>query len=151
MYDVCMKRFLIYIIGVALLVTSCTLETSDNGDFDGMWQLTRIDSLLTGSSADMRYSQVVWCVQGTLLETRVADLYGKEDDVIFRFALTGDSLLLSEPYFSYRDEGDIAVENARKLHRFGITRLEERFLVQQLSSSDLQLQSDSLRLYFRKY
>jgi hypothetical protein len=127
------------------------MESSDNGDLDGMWQLARIDTLMTGNSADMRYSQVVWCMQGTLLETRIADHFDMEDDVIFRFSLTGDSLKLYSPYFSYRNLGDVKVEDARLLHPFGITRLEERFLVQQLSSSDMQLQSDSLRLYFHKY
>jgi hypothetical protein len=129
----------------------CTLESSDGGDFDGMWQLTRIDSLLTGTSADMRYSQVVWCVQGTLLETRIADQQTIGNSVIFRFALRADSLLLKSPYISWRHSGDIAVRDASLLNRFGITRTEEKFQVQELTSSVLRLQGDSLRLYFRKY
>ncbi len=146
-----MRRFFIYLIGVALLAVGCTMESSDNGNLDGLWQLTRIDTLQTGRSVDMRYSQVVWCVQGALLETRIADHYEMEDDVIFRFSLSGDSLKLHSPFFSYRDLGDVKVEDVSLLYPFGIMRLEECFLVQHLSSSYMQLQSDSLRLYFRKY
>ncbi|MDY2692200.1 MAG: lipocalin-like domain-containing protein, partial [Prevotella sp.] len=30
-----------------MLVSSCDMETSDNGDFDGYWQLASVDTLAT--------------------------------------------------------------------------------------------------------
>jgi hypothetical protein len=146
-----MKRLLIYIIGVALAVTACDIERSDNGDLDGLWQLAAVDTLPQGGTADMRDSQITWGVQGSLLETRVAPSEKEGDIIVFRFSHTGDELVLTQPYIYKREKGDIAVENDSLLMKFGITRLEEHFKVLELTGSHMQLQSDRLRLHFRKY
>lgn len=55
-----MKHFLFFIIGIGLLLTSCDIETSDNGDLDGYWHLVRVDTLATGVSSDLSETRVFW-------------------------------------------------------------------------------------------
>ncbi len=140
-----MKR-LVYIMALAAMLGSCTLETSDNGKLDGLWQLYSLDSLATGASADMRGSHVFWAVQHRLLEAR-----NKETQVLFRFNNTGDSLLLSDPYINNRDLSDIKVTDAAMLAPLGINNLGEHFGIKALSSDKMVLETPTLRLYFRKY
>lgn len=146
-----MKRKLIYIIGMALSFVACETESSNNGDLDGMWQLRHVDTLSTGHSRDMQQSYVVWAFEGTILEVRIADSSMPSYDIIFRFSREGDSLKLHSPFFSDRAHGDIKVENADELSKFGINELEEGFKMTELSSERMQLQSNILRLQFRKY
>jgi len=144
-----MKRLLIYIIGIGLLMAACDIERSDNGDFDGLWQLYAVDTLPAGGTADMRLSQIVWCVQGTLLELRQGS--DVEKDYICNFELTEQMLKLSNPYLSKRDSGDIRVNDVDRLRLFGINQLEEQFKVLQLTDSRMDLESETLKLHFRKY
>lgn len=48
-----MKRIIYLIAAICLVVNSCTIETSDNGDFDGFWHLERVDTLATGNYLDL--------------------------------------------------------------------------------------------------
>ena len=52
------------IIGALLMsLTSCEIETSDNGKLDGFWHLERVDTLATGKSVDYTNKLVFWGVQ----------------------------------------------------------------------------------------
>ena len=149
-----MKRLYYYIIGVGLLLmVACDIESSDNGDLDGFWQLRSVDTLATGGTTDMRLSQITWAIQGTLLETRLATTFDYKCDIIFHFEHTADALTLHSPYLSQRDSGDIKVEmkDIELLRPFGINKLEERFRILELNSDAMTLESDWLRLWFRKY
>ena len=146
-----MKKLYIYIIGIGLLLTACTMEGSDNGDLDGLWQLSYIDTLATGGTTDMRQSQITWAVQGAILETRLATSLNVANDIVFHFRHTHDSLLLQSPYVSDRHHGDLKVEDISQLRQFGINRLEEGFKVLELTDDKMTLQSDVLRLWFTKY
>lgn len=42
--------FLAFAVMGLLLPSSCTIEASDNGDFDGFWHLERVDTLTTGGN-----------------------------------------------------------------------------------------------------
>ena len=142
-------RRLFYLFVVSLLTVSCTLEVSDNGDLDGYWQLTRVDSLVTGNSADMRETGIFWAVSYEMLVTRSTKQ--PMGEVIFEFQHTADSLFLTNPYVLYRDSSDIKVTDVNYLRRFGVNSLDEKFHVLQLSSSKMVLESELLRLYLRKY
>ena len=146
-----MKRLLIYIIGVALMMTACEFHTSDNGDLDGFWQLSSVDTLATGGTRDLRYDQLSWSFQGRLVELRDARDYTLSGDLIGRFQHHGDSLSLSDFYFSKRDSGDIRLLEPSPLRRYGVSSLQQSFQVLQLGGSRMTLQSDSLRLNFRRY
>ena len=63
-----MKKLIIFVFGLCLLATACELETSKNGDLDGLWQLKTVDTLASGHSADMRQSQTWWAIQGKMLQ-----------------------------------------------------------------------------------
>lgn len=142
-------RRLFYLFVVSLLTVSCTLEVSDNGDLDGYWQLTRVDSLVTGNSADMRETGIFWAVSYEMLVTRSTKQ--PMGEVIFEFQHTADSLCLTNPYVLYRDSSDIKVTDVNYLRRFGVNSLDEKFHVLHLSSSKMVLESELLRLYLRKY
>ena len=86
-----MKRLLLLLATCAGL-TACEVRTSDNGDFDGLWQLTALDSLDSGRTVDMHTSGEYWAVQVHLLEVR--NMKGGHGAVIFRFDFAGDSLKL---------------------------------------------------------
>lgn len=140
-----MRKY-IYAIALVAMLGSCTLETSDNGNLDGLWQLRSLDSLANGSSADMHANGVYWAVQLHLLEAR-----DRHVRVLFRFNHTGDSLVLSNPYVNLRDSSDIKVNETAMLAPLGINSLEEHFAVKALSGGSMGLESPTLRLHFRKY
>lgn len=144
-----MRSLTIFTLLLGLLVmASCELQMSDNGDLDGYWQLKQLDSLGSGYSTDMRSSSVFWSVQKNLLQVSG---YGQQ--VLFRFDHNGDSLFLSQPRFNERmnDDPALADSNLVSLRQLGINALEERFQVNELGQSTMVLQSATLRLHFRRY
>lgn len=142
-----MKKHLIYIIGILASMTSCTIVTSDNGDLDGLWQLTIKENLQTGTVTDMREKSVSWAFQGSLIQMNSLVV----EEVTGQFIHTDDYLKVwNLNQFSHQD-GDTKIENVKKLHQFGVYQLEPTFKVLELDKKTLQLQCDSIRLNFRKY
>lgn len=135
---------------LAFMAASCTLEMSDNGKLDGFWQLQEMDTISTGGKCDTRDSLFFWAVQKNLLE--IKDPEGAvEKNIVFRFEHVGDSLILTEPYYSNRDSSDIRIDNPEVLNRFGIYHIREPFFVNNLTGSKMELKSDRFLLHFRKY
>lgn len=133
---------------------------SENGDFDGLWQLSTIDSTGTGRTVDMRSSGEFWAVQVHLLEVR--NTKGRHGNVIFRFDQTGDSLKLRSPYYDESGEGGNNVkeleevtakhaEAVKKLKPYGIDVPSQGYRLVTLDSDEMVLQKDDVRLCFRKY
>ncbi len=143
-----MRRLLYFTLSL-IMITSCTLDSSDNGALDGYWQLSSIDTLANGHSVNMRDSGIFWAVQKDLLVARAT----KEPllEVIFIFKHTSDSLILSKPHLAFRDSSDIIVTDASVLYRLGVTDLQEHYAVSELSSSRMVLRNNDLQLLFRKY
>jgi hypothetical protein len=134
-----MKRILFFIIiGIGLL-TSCNAESSDNGDLDGFW-------VLSGRSG------LTWSFQGKILEFR--DVNSVHPDLMAKFRHEGDLLIVYDLRVLDRDAGDQPVTESERedLRAYGINDLvEEQFLIRQLTSDDMHLESDSESLHFRKY
>ena len=134
-----MKRILFFIIiGIGLL-TSCNAESSDNGDLDGFW-------VLSGRSGR------TWSFQGKILEFR--DVNSVHPDLMAKFRHEGDLLIVYDLRVLDRDAGDQPVTESERedLRAYGINDLvEEQFLIRQLTSDDMHLESDSESLHFRKY
>lgn len=128
--------------------TSCTLETSDNGDFDGFWQLSLIDTLSSQNSVDMRDSGYFWAVQYDLLVLRETN---QRKEYICKFKLMDDSILISNPYILWRDSSDIKLNDPSVLKKFGINNLEEKFKIINMNSKKIVLESQFIRLHLRKY
>lgn len=58
--------FLAICLAMTMAATSCGdfIETSDNGDLDGYWQLSQVDTLANGVQVDMTSSKVFWGCAG---------------------------------------------------------------------------------------
>lgn len=141
-------KYLSILFAFILCLSACELETSHNGKLDGWWLLTAVDTLPTGGHANVEAQQCTWAFQGRLLELR--DVPGQRGDYLLSFAQHDDDLLLSHPYLSARDSGDIAVQTPQPLHPYGIQTLSEQFSITTIDRRRMVLTSASLRLYFRK-
>lgn len=147
-----MKK-IIYILFAMVLMTSCDLDTSDNGDLDGFWQLAQLDSLTTSgdvkSIQDMRYSGWYWCVQHKLLEIR--DCNDVSHNIFFRFEKTSNTLRLYSPISDNRAISDSIVSNPNTLKPLGIQSLDETMTIEQMTSEKMVLNNRVLRFHLRKY
>lgn len=143
-----MRRLLYFTLSL-IMITSCTLDSSDNGALDGYWQLSSIDTLANGHSVNMRDSGIFWAFNFNLLVTRST----KEPlgEILYDFENTEDNLILSNPYILYRDSSDIKVTDVNLLKKYGVNSLLESFTIQHLNSNKMALQSNMLRLNFKKY
>ena len=141
-------KYLSILFAFMFCLSACELETSHNGKLDSWWLLTAVDTLQTGGHANVEAQQCTWAFQGRLLELR--DVPGQSGDYLLSFAPHGDDLLLSHPYLSARDSGDIAVQTPQPLHPYGIQTLSEQFSITTIDRRRMVLTSASLRLYFRK-
>lgn len=146
-----MKRYTWLIaLGTLLLLTACDWETSDNGNLDGFWQMTDVDTLATGGHENVKEKALTWSFQGRIMEVRQATHKGTPI-YIFKFSHEGDILKTYNPYLNDRDKEDPIVEDVKDINPFGFTALSQQFKVLQLSATWLVLQSNTLRLTFRKY
>lgn len=146
-----MKRFFIYIIGIGLLLTACDMESSDNGQLDGFWQMTsKTDQYAKCGAVDMRDSGITWAFQGKLLELR--DVKKVHQDILGNFEHQGGTLSVSHFYLVDRDKGDILIDDAISyLVPYGVGQSQEKFKVVELTSSEMILESERFLLKFRKY
>ena len=143
-----MRRFFLYII-IGIGLTACDVEFSDNGDLDGFWQLCSIDTLETGRTGDVRDKGLTWAFEGKLLEVR--DVQKVHQDIILSFSHGNGTLQIFSPYLVYREEGDLKIEDIDFMRPYGINQLEESFRVLELNSDRMVLESEVVRLSFRKY
>ncbi len=143
-----MRKLLYLLLSCLFLSISCTLEKSDNGDFDGFWQLSLIDTLSSQNSVDMRDSGYFWAVQYDLLVLRETN---QRNEYICNFRLIGDSLYINNPYILWRDSSDIKLNDPSVLKRFGINNLEEKFKIINMNAKRIVLESQIIRLHLRKY
>lgn len=148
-----MKR-LIYIfmtaVVIALTAVSCDIETSGNGKLDGMWHLRSVDTLATAGTYDMTGERIYWSFQHDLMVAD--DKTGANLSLLFRFKHAEGRLLLSTPYIYNREEGDepMTEEHLPMLYPYGIHSIDEAYDVIKLSDSKMILQSETLRLSFKK-
>lgn len=134
----------------SLMISSCDdFHTSDNGNLDGFWQLTDVDTLSNGRSADVRDREIFWAVQTDLLEMRnVKKTY---IDILFRFQLDGQKLTLSQPVANNRLISDSIITDRRTVEFYGLGNLTETLKVLKLENKKMALENERLRMYFRKY
>ena len=145
-----MKKYILMLLAVGL-TASCDFETSNNGNLDGFWQLSQMDSVQVagGCSVDMKASGVFWSVQHKMLDTRNVNIYNS--GIIFRFEHTGEKLILSSPVANIRSIGDSLVTDVEAVKPYGLTQLSDTFVVEQLDDTDMRLRNNTLRLHFRRY
>lgn len=131
-----------------IVMNACDVETSSNGDLDGLWRLEAVDTLATGGHCDLGDELRTWSVQHRLLELR--DHTGTAGAFLLRFDHHDNLLRTYQPYVFNRTDGDYPLESAAYMAPFGINALDATFTVVGLSSSKMQLRDDQLQLSFRK-
>lgn len=139
----------IFFIGVCMLfVCSCELETSNNGDLDGMWHLVRVDTLSTSGVKYMEDDKIYWLFQFKLLQ--LEDKSGNKVSLLMRFEHKDNILRLYDPYIYDRTNGDKPLTDISLSAPYGVNSLEENFSIESLENGKMVLCTESLRLYFRK-
>ena len=130
-------------------LTACDVEFSDNGDLDGFWQLSQVDTIQTGKMGDFRDKGLTWAFQGKILEVR--DVQKVHQDIILSFSHTDHTLRVYSPYLVDRENDDLRIEDQELLKPYGISMPEESFAIKELKSDKMILESGMFRLYFLKY
>ena len=139
-----------------LLLTSCSIETSDNGKLDGRWQLMEL-SYLDGSNRTVKTKEqlIFWDIQYKLIS--IHSMTGKlheslTEESLCRFNFTGDSLKLSDFYRHYR-VADQKIDDPLTtcFQKTGINGIKANFAVLHLDRKTMLLQSDYAKLSFRKF
>ena len=138
-----MKKLLFLFASVLGLVACGDIEGSGNGPFDGMWQLTQVDSVGKDITLDVRERQVFWSVQGNMLEMRdhLMENGDGHSPLLFRFEFVNDTLHVTNPFINYRREQDPSPTSPKATEFYGLNGLEEAFLVRQLSASKMVIET----------
>ena len=128
-----------------MTLASCDIETSSAaGDFNGMWHLTRVDTLATGGVLDLKNEKLFWAFQNKLMQAD--DKNEKLAKILMRFNQTNTQLTLHTPYVY-----DVPLSDPTLLAPYGINKLEENFQVLKLTGSKMVLQSETLKLTFKGF
>lgn len=151
-----LRRFALFALlaislGCGALLSSCTIEASDNGNLDGFWHLERIDTISSGGTEQVAEKLIFWSVNHNLLR-----LSGGSNAYLLRFRQTADSLVVYSPYLDgghedIKNGGDHPVTDVDVLSQYGIHKIEEHFVKEVLNGSHMVLRSAELRLYFTKF
>ena len=139
-----------------LLLTGCSIETSDNGVLDGRWQLMEIN-YFDGSNRKVETKEqlIFWDIQYKFIS--IHSMSGKlhdslTEESLCRFNYTKDSLKLSDFYRHFR-EADQKIDDPLTTYfqKTGINGIKANFAVLHLDSKSMLLQSDYAKLSFRKF
>ncbi len=125
-----MKRFIYILLSTALFV-SCQ-KADDNGDLGGWWKLLQIEEIENDTIIDKSNEDRFWAIQMEMITTNNG---GKG-----RFQHIGDSLfvqMIQKP----ADGKTVGMYNPE----------HERFGVEKLTNKSMILQSERVRLKFRKF
>lgn len=136
---------------LALLLSSCSLETENDADrMEGMWHLVKIESTTGVASEDLSEQVIFWSFQAKLLQ--MEDKTGNHNSYLYRFRIDNDQLTLTSPYQFDRENGDrplSAYESTLAL--YGIKSLTPVFRIEELDRRKMVLNDGSVRLYFDKF
>lgn len=144
-----MKKSLFIIITIAIgLLSACEIDTSDNGDFDGLWHMEQVDTIDTGGRLNISQERRFWAVQNKLLNVRDND----KDNAgyLMRFVNADGKIVVYEPYTNTREEGDIMLTDPTPLAPYGINALRDTFFIDRLNGSHMTLRSKKVVLTFNK-
>lgn len=139
------NTYIILLIAViGLFMASCDRKTDENGDLDGMWQLTEWRDKATGEVVATNESGIYYCVQLKLIKFQL----GGDGSYypLSHFTRTPDELIIGKTVvWPSNEERGFEV-----LADFGVPA-NGRFHIDALSGSRMQLSSESAVLLFRKY
>ena len=131
-------------------LASCDIETSSAaGDFNGMWHLTRVDTIATGGVLNLKNEKLFWAFQNKLMQAD--DKNEKLAKILMRSNQTNTQLTLHTPYVYDRENGDVPLTDSTLLIPYGINKTEEKFDVVTLKGGKMVLQSEKLKLTLKKF
>lgn len=148
---------LYYIVTAALLLSGSSCERIDNGPLDGMWMMTRMDSIATDKSQQTRSLRKAWSFQANLMQMfqypEKTDGHEWDYPLMARFDYSGATMIISDPFFYDRMNGDrhLNADSIQYLLPFGINAIPDTFQVEKLDRKKMQLSNKVVRLYFEKY
>lgn len=146
------KRFkiLFSLITILFALASCgdLLEHSQNGELDGYWKLTTIDTLATGGQKSVSEQSLFMAVQGKIM---MLNDRNNGDEYVFQFNHADGHLKIFDARQSNRGKGDPLLTDPEGLRPFGFNNLEEDFTVEKLTGGKLVLNDGTLRLHFVKF
>lgn len=143
-------KILFSLITILFALASCgdLLEHSQNGELDGYWKLTTIDTLATGGQKSVSEQSLFMAVQGKIM---MLNDRNNGDEYVFQFNHADGHLKIFDARQSNRGKGDPLLTDPEGLRPFGFNNLEEDFTVEKLSSGKLVLNDGTLRLHFIKF
>lgn len=150
-----MKKLFYILLALLPLLTSCHLETSDNGDLDGFWHLVSVDTLANSKQTDLSQQRIFWAFQKDLMQLRGGDRKeegGEGRECYERFHIQQQVMTLYDPHEKDREIGDpvIGEDRLHLLRPYGINALMETFDILRLTKDDMELRSSTLQLRFKK-
>lgn len=137
-------QIIAFVIFTLCLLCSCNeTETSGNGDLDGYWKLTAVDTLANGGTQDLMQSQRFWAVQHKLITIA---------GYAFRFEKTDQTLTLFDGYqYSGADSIHPGIDQIERLYPYGIHQQPETFNIDKLTKNHMTLSNSDYRLNFKKF
>ena len=131
--------------------TSC--ETIDNGDLDGFWLITQVDSLQVGASHKIREARMSWSFQAHLARLFNHNVDSKQTPFMMRFEHKDGLLIMTDPIIYNRMDGDVAltIDSVHYLKPHFINSLPDTFHIETLNRTKMKIADDVVRLYFEKY
>ncbi len=132
----------IMVLSVAMLLSSCDFETSGNGNFDGYWKMTTVDTLATGGTLDLTNQSRFWSVEHKILMI---------NNYMFRFKRADGILTISEGHKDNLSNTKPGIDDFTPLHPYGIHSQPEVFNIDHLSKKRMVLSNDTYRLSFKKF
>jgi hypothetical protein len=150
-----MKKLLLLLI-VCLVMggfSGCNIETSDNGDLDGNWQLMEVHYFDNDSTANTKDSKIFLAFQFSLIRINGSiNTKSDYDYIISRFEHTGDSLILNNFYYNSRAHDSLVTDTStRDFVTIGVEGNEAHFYIEQLNSKTMILHSDFSRIRLRRF
>lgn len=150
-----MKK-LLYLLTFTYIIlgfSSCELETSDNGDLDGNWQLLSIDSINTSGTNNVKDKQIFYAVQFHLINIYALNIKNEyiTQNSFYHFSQTRDSLILYSADITENDTDAHKDSFLTGLRPLGINSLEEHFKIETLNNNNIVLKTKELRLNFRSF
>ena len=129
-------------LSVTMLISSCEVKWDQNGDLDGMWQMTEWRDN-TGTILATKEQGYYFCFQLQLLKFQES---GKGAHYLSYFTATHDSLIIGRTYEWPAD----SISPLSSLSKYGIPS-DGRLHIDLLNSNHLILSSSEGILTFRKY
>ncbi|MBQ7683718.1 MAG: lipocalin-like domain-containing protein [Bacteroidaceae bacterium] len=127
-----------------MVFLACDRKTDENGDLDGMWQLTEWRDRSTGHVLKTNEDNIYYCVQLKLIKFQVGGVGSSY--YLSHFTHTPEALTIGKTVYWPDDEERPLSE----LAPYGVPS-DGRFRIDALTGSRMQLSTDQDILVFRKY